>query len=252
MALSWRCRAAKRREGRGVWPVLAALGVLTIAGCGPDGQPAVNLAQPRGATVAFESIDGPPPAQFQTLVKDLNDEAQSRKLAVISRDKPSAYRVRGYLAAKIVKGHTTISWVWDVFGQDNRRALRIVGEETVKNRQSKGWAAADDAMLKRIAGSSVTKLAAFLISPEAAPNAPPPAPPQVALLGHYSTTPEAAGIFRLFKASADPLEAGSEPPAEAAPVVTGPVPLPRNRPPLVAAVSTRQTVKMVASRAAKR
>ena len=32
--------------------------------------------QPRGASVAFESIDGPPPDQFRQLVQNLNDEAQ--------------------------------------------------------------------------------------------------------------------------------------------------------------------------------
>ena len=48
-------------------------------------------------------IDGPPPAQFRQLVQNLNNEAQSRQLAVMSRDSPSAYRVRGYLAAKVAK-----------------------------------------------------------------------------------------------------------------------------------------------------
>ena len=78
--------------------------------------------QPRGATVAFESIDGLPPGQFHELVQALNDEAQTRQLAVMSRESPSAYRVRGYLAAKVVKRETTISWVWDVF--DARRPSR--------------------------------------------------------------------------------------------------------------------------------
>ena len=91
-----------------------------------------SAAQPRGATVAFESIDGPPTGQFQKLVQHLNDEAQARRLAVISREQPSAYRVRGYLAAKVVQGETTISWVWDVFDKDEHRALRVTGEETAK------------------------------------------------------------------------------------------------------------------------
>jgi len=92
------------------------------------------VGQPRGATVAFESIDGPPPGQFHELVQALNTEAQTRRLAVLSRESPSAYRVRGYLSAKVVKRETTISWVWDVFDGDDRRALRIAGEETAKNR----------------------------------------------------------------------------------------------------------------------
>ena len=94
------------------------------------------------------SLDGLPPGQFQKLVRDLNDEAQSRRLAVISREQPSAYRVRGYLAVKVTKRQTTVSWVWDVFDQEEQRALRISGEETAKVRHRDAWAAADDAMLQ--------------------------------------------------------------------------------------------------------
>ena len=114
--------------------LLVVAGAFALAGCTHNGQPSVAGGQPRGATVAFESIDGPPPGQFQTLVRDLNAEAQSRRLAVISRENPSAYRVRGYFAAKVAKGETTISWVWDVFDRNEKRALRIVGEETAKGR----------------------------------------------------------------------------------------------------------------------
>ena len=106
---------------------------MALAACNPDDRPRRVAGQPRGATVAFESIDGPPPGQFHELVQALNNEAQTRQLAVMSRESPSAYRVRGYLAAKVVKRETTISWVWDVFDGDDRRALRIAGEETAKS-----------------------------------------------------------------------------------------------------------------------
>ncbi len=87
----------------------------------------------------------------------LNNEAQTRRLAVMSRESPSAYRVRGYLAAKVAKRQTTISWVWDVFDGDDRRALRIAGEETAKGPAARdAWAAADDAMLRRIAAAAWT------------------------------------------------------------------------------------------------
>jgi hypothetical protein len=141
---------------RGARRVLRVAGLLTVAlalaACNPDSQ-GVSAQQPRGATVAFDSLDGLPPAQFQRLVKNLNDEAQSRRLPVMSREQPSAYRVRGYLAATVAKNQTTISWVWDAFDQDEHRALRISGEETAKVRHKDAWAAADDAMLQRIAQS---------------------------------------------------------------------------------------------------
>jgi hypothetical protein len=154
--------------------VAATACTLALAACNQNG-PTVTAGQPRGATVAFESIDGPPPRQFQTLVKDLNEQAQTRRLAVISREQSSAYRVRGYLAAKVIKDHTTISWVWDVFDGEERRALRISGEETAKGRHREAWSAADDAMMQRIARASMEQLAAFLPSPEVAPGS-----------GHYS------------------------------------------------------------------
>jgi hypothetical protein len=204
---------------------------LALAGCSAGGQQKLAALQPQGATVAFESIDGPPPKQFQTLVRDLNDEAQSRRLAVISRESPSTYRVRGYLAAKVVKDKTTIAWVWDVFDGDERRALRINGEETAATPASDAWHAADDAMLRRIARTSMEQLAAFLTSPAAAPNGTAADGATPVALVRDPTSPEAAGIFRIFQAHADPVSTEDGEAAVAATSETGgPVPLPRRRP----------------------
>ena len=222
---------------------VAVLCALTLAACDPDNRP-VAAGQPRGATVAFESIDGPPPDQFHRLVQDLNNEAQTRRLAVMSRESPSAYRVRGYLAAKVVKHETTISWVWDVFDRDDRRALRIAGEETAKSRalgrRHDAWSAADEAMLRRIASNSMDQLAAFLTSPEVAPGTPD-SEPRMALAG--ASSPEAAGIFRIFQPHADP-----EPNEAAQPAVAiEPVPLPPRRPQVATLVSSRKTLLLAAS-----
>jgi hypothetical protein len=227
---------------------LAAASALALAGCTFDGQPNLSAAQPRGATVAFESIDGPPAVQFATLVQSLNDEAQSRHLAVISRESPSAYRVRGYLAAKVVKGRTTIAWVWDVFDGNEHRALRITGEETANGRQRDAWSAADDAMLKRIARTSMEQLAAFLTSPEVAPSTPIAAgAPQLIPVGERSPSPEAAGIFRIFRPQADPVAAVSAEAPAGAGDSANPVPLPRRRPAPPAVMSARETPVQVAA-----
>jgi hypothetical protein len=75
-------------------------------------------------------------------------------------------RLTACAAISLLKKHqTTVSWVWDVFDQDEHRALRISGEETAKGRPRDAWAAADDAMLGRIARSSMDQLAAFLTGP---------------------------------------------------------------------------------------
>jgi len=224
--------------------LLATACALTLAGCNPDSQ-AVSAAQPRGATVAFESVDGLPPAQFQKLVQNLNDEAQARHLAVISREQSSAYRVRAYLAVKVTKHQTTISWVWDVFDQEENRALRISGEETAKVRHRDAWAAADDAMLHRIARNSMEQLAAFLTSPEVAPGTSPSvAEPQVAMVGSHESSPEAAGIFRIFRPQADPISVDT---AAVGADNAKWVPLPRSRPPAAAALSERETLTLAAS-----
>ena len=236
-----------------VWPgvLVAAVCAMALTACTQDGQPGM-AGQPRGATVAFDSIDGPPAGQFRQLVQNLNTEAQTRRLAVMSRESASAYRVRGYLAAKVVNKLTTISWVWDVFDQDGRRALRITGEETANlralGRHQNAWLAADEAMLNRIAHSSMDQLAAFLTSPDVAPGTPDNAgEPLIALAGARGTTPEASGIFRLFQANADPAPTETaEAPATTA-ANAGPVPLPRRRPSSAAAVSALETLTLAAS-----
>jgi len=240
-----RSRGHRVRGTQRIWRVAGLLAVaLALAACNPDSQ-GLSAQQPRGATVAFDSLDGLPPSQFQRLVKNLNDEAQSRRLAVISREQPSAYRVRGYLAAAVAKHQTKISWVWDVFDQDEHRAVRISGEETAKVRHKDAWTAADDAMLHRIAQSSMEQLAAFLTSPEVAPGtAPAPAnEAQVAQVGPHESSPEAAGIFRISWPQADPISTGT---AEAVDEDNA-VPLPRRRPPVTAALAEREMLTLAAA-----
>jgi hypothetical protein len=144
------------------------------SGCTTDGTTA-NVAlisdTAAGPTIAFESIAGPPPGVFNKLVDDLSGEAQSRNLAVASREGAANYRVRGYLAAQVIRGRTHISWVWDVYDGAKFRALRITGEEAGGRAGGDPWSVADDPMLRRIARLSMDQLAAFLSNPGAVPDA---------------------------------------------------------------------------------
>jgi hypothetical protein len=138
-----------------------------VAGCQHDQGPMASIAPaPAGtpSTVAFESIDGPPMAVFHSLVQNLSDEADARQVAVVSREGPAHYRVRGYLAAHIDHRKTTIAWVWDVYDSAQNRALRITGEERVAGKRTvrTGWSAADERVLRRIAQASMSDLAAFV------------------------------------------------------------------------------------------
>lgn len=120
-----------------------------------------------GATVAFESIDGPPVGVFNRLVDNISAEAQSRNVAIASREGAASYRVRGYLAAQVIRGRTHISWVWDVYDDGKVRALRIVGEEAGGRAGGDPWSVADEAMLRKIARVSMDRLAAFMANPDA-------------------------------------------------------------------------------------
>src|ERR1700692_4384831 len=50
-----------------------------------------------GPTVAFESIDGPPPQIFDRMVNVLDSESKLRNLSIVSREGTASYRVRSYL-----------------------------------------------------------------------------------------------------------------------------------------------------------
>lgn len=153
--------------GRRVRPrVFAAAWLLAIvaAGCTPDGKRGSSLTS--RTTVAFDSIDGPPAGVFQKLVQNLNDEAQARRVAVVSREAPSQYRIRGYLAAHVAKGSASIAWVWDVYDAQENRALRMTGEEPTGRAGRDAWLSADDDVLQRIARNGMDQLVAFLDSPE--------------------------------------------------------------------------------------
>jgi hypothetical protein len=190
------------RSGAGVVAMLA-LG-LAGAGCAANGTVAPGMAAvpaaARSATIAFESIDGPPVGVFQKLVVDLSEEAQSRQIQVVSREGQAFYRVRGFLAVHVVTGRPQVAWVWDVYDADKHRALRISGEEPGARKGSDGWAAADDEMLRRIARSSVERLVGFLASPTAEPSAAEPARPAVAAVEE----PESSAANALALATARP------------------------------------------------
>jgi hypothetical protein len=149
---------------------LAALAATALGGCVSDGGQGTVAQAPAGATtVAFESIDGPPPPVFEKMVDSLSKAAARRQLTVVSRQGDAAYRVRGYVAANVVGGRTHIDWVWDVYDVKRQRALRITGDEATNRKLRDAWAGADDAAVGRIAETSVERLAAFVGGPAVAP-----------------------------------------------------------------------------------
>src|SRR5271167_3831102 len=165
--------------------VAVALLVLACAlgGCAAGGGPGNSFAMAggggSGATVAFESIDGPPPQVFDRMVGVLDSESKLRSLSIVSREGASAYRVKGYLAAEVSHGRTTIAWVWDVYDQNQQRALRLTGEEQAGKAGRDAWSSADDLVLRKIAQAGLSGLAGMIngTSPADAPQPAPPATP---------------------------------------------------------------------------
>jgi hypothetical protein len=159
--------------------IAAALLALSCAlgGCAGGGASSGSYAMAStgsGPTVAFESIDGPPPQVFDRMVGVLDSESKLRNLSIVSREGGAAYRVRGYLSAQVVRGKTVIAWVWDVYDNNQQRALRLSGEEAAGKAGRDAWAAADDLVLRKIAQAGLSGLSGMINgTPDAAP-APAP------------------------------------------------------------------------------
>src|SRR3954462_7258172 len=149
--------------------IAALLLVVTgaLGGCAGGGAASGSFAMAAGpsgsgATVAFESIDGPPPQVFDRMVGVLDSESKLRNLAIVSREGGASYRVRSYLSAQVVRGKTVIAWVWDVYDNNQQRALRLSGEEPAGKAGRDAWAAADDLLLRKIAQAGLSGLSAMV------------------------------------------------------------------------------------------
>ncbi|MBP1095798.1 hypothetical protein [Bradyrhizobium diazoefficiens] len=184
------------RAGSRVLAVMLLAAATALGGCAGGGGAANSYAMApsagSGATVAFESIDGPPPQVFDRMVGVLDSESKLRSLSVVSREGTAAYRVRSYLSAQIVRGRTLIAWVWDVYDANQQRALRLSGEEPTSAKGGRDatrdpWSAADDLVLRKIAQAGFSGLSNMINgTPEAPSAAPGLRGPAVA-----SVTPEA-------------------------------------------------------------
>jgi hypothetical protein len=198
---------------------------LAVSGCVGSGQIANLLTETRRASVAFESIDGPPPAVFQKFVKSLKDEAGARQIPVVAPSEAN-YRLRGYLAAHDEGAGSAITWALDVYDAEQRRAFRLSGEEKSAGR---AWAAADDQVLARIARTSMDRFAQFAASARPPAAAAAPAQRTSSALGWLDDwAPESSGIFRILRREPSrPPEIAANASAQLPP---GEVPLPKGRP----------------------
>jgi hypothetical protein len=162
---------------RALIAVVLLVVATALGGCAGGGANSGSYAMAStgsGPTVAFESIDGPPPQVFDRMVGVLDSESKLRNLSIVSREGGASYRVRSYLSAQVVRGKTVIAWVWDVYDNNQQRALRLSGEEAAGKAGRDAWAAADDLVLRKIAQAGLSGLSGMINgTPDAAP-APAP------------------------------------------------------------------------------
>jgi hypothetical protein len=144
---------------------MAVAAALALGGCVTTSTSTVSLTDAEGATIVFESIDGPPRPVSAKFAKSLDQEAAARKLVVVARGGQALYRIRAYVAAYTDGGVTTLAWALDVYDAERRRAFRLNGEERAVGPTS--WAAANDAMLQRIASTSIAELMTFIATDRA-------------------------------------------------------------------------------------
>jgi hypothetical protein len=181
-------------DARGAVGALVVAAALMLAGCITN-QQTPSLAEAEGASIIFESIDGPPRPVSTRLARTLDQEAAARRLVVVTRGGRALYHIRGYVAANPEGGATVLAWAFDVYDAERRRAFRINGEERAG---SGSWSAADDQVLQRIASNGVAQLMTFIAADRA--GATTAAAPQRAALASATgdSTPGASGIARTF------------------------------------------------------
>src|SRR6266446_10531443 len=193
------CRASRIAPRATIAALLLAV-ACGLGGCAGGGAVGGSFAMAGGgSTVAFESIDGPPPHVFDRMVDVLDSESKLRNLSIVSRDGSAAYRVRSYIAAHVSRGRTVIAWVWDVYDRDQQRALRLSGEEPAGKSGRDAWAAADDLVLRKIAQAGLSGLSGMVNgTPDAAP-APGPGRrgPAVASAEGAAPAQDALGVAAL-------------------------------------------------------
>jgi hypothetical protein len=138
--------------------MMAALGACNGSG-GFSGSP-------EGVPIALESIDGAPAPMKTALMEELSTAASDRKVELVGASSPARYRVRGYLSTETEDGETKVSYVWDVFDSEKRRAKRLAGTSPVRV-PSGSISSLDKETLAKLAGASMDEIAEFLAAAKA-------------------------------------------------------------------------------------
>ena len=166
----------------------------------------------------------------QARARASSEEAGARQIAVVPRERRPTTGCAA-ISPRMAEGrrsHESIAWVWDVYDADQRRALRLSGEE-----KAAPAAPGRRPTMRSCAGSPAPACSSLPSwPPRRQPRLPRRAPPRAQraapMFGWLDDwAPEASGIFRVFRRE----PAKPEIAADAGPLLPpDEVPLPRGRP----------------------
>ncbi len=125
------------------------------------------------ALVALAPIQGPPESVASRLIRQLNQAAMRKKIALISdAGLKSTYALRGFVLTTVNNGRLVVSYLWDVLDKTGRRVSRISGEEDAGPAPNKGdhWSAVSAAQTLLIADRTANALDAAIGAAARRPN----------------------------------------------------------------------------------
>jgi len=146
-----------------------------LAGCQEGGlASAGRRVSAPGVPIAVESIGGAPDTVASSFSSALASEANSRQVELVGGGADARFRVRGYLSAHPTEdGSTALSFVWDVFDSQKKRAQRVQGASVARARAGADpWAGVDQTTVAKAASESMDAIAGFLTTSQSASAAP--------------------------------------------------------------------------------
>jgi hypothetical protein len=149
---------------------------LALSGCNETAGDFNPAAPPRarapGIPVALVSLEGGPESVVSRLSLAMSQQAARRDITIVGSDGKPRYQVRGYISAHGEGGDGQLSWAFDIYDSQRKRARRVSGQESLRN-GGDIWASVTDQHLTAVAFKSLDDIAEFLAaSPEAVAQRP--------------------------------------------------------------------------------
>jgi hypothetical protein len=153
--------------------LLAAGAAAALAACNETAGDFNPTAAPRarapGVPVALVSLEGAPETVIARLSLAISQQAARRDITIVGVDGKPRYQVRGYISAHLDGAEGELSWAFDLFDAQKKRARRVSGQEKLRG-GGDPWAAVTDTHLTAVAFKSLDDIAEFLAA------APAPTP----------------------------------------------------------------------------